>query len=67
MIGFMWLSDMFKGLSTIQSECNTQYRSDPTGANLCSNSRSGQAQAGLQAIGTGLLVGLIVGHYVWKR
>jgi hypothetical protein len=37
------------------------------GSNICTSSRSGEAQVALQAIGTGLVIGVIVGHYFWKN
>lgn len=74
----MWLSDMFKGLPSITQECATQFAAPPgateavrqsllTGQNGCTSGRSEQAQVAMQAIATGLVIGALVGHYLWKR
>lgn len=74
----MWLGDMFKGLTGISRECNAQFAPPPgapdaivkqmsTGANLCTSARSEEAQVAMQAIATGIVIGVLAGHFLWKR
>ncbi len=72
----MWVSDIFRGLDAIRQDCTVAPTPDMAAAaqqaltqtaNLCTSARSGQAQVARQAIAAGLVVGILVGHYLWKR